>query len=533
MYIIGEQPLGETPVSVSQLSTPPIPYYRWKVEVEGVKTWHIHGFDCSIKSGKASDTIKGMGKAELNFAVLDVPIISQDRVNMYYNSEKVYSGYVDKIPDLSGGKVSISPDSKKFETAVYNADYTSTNATYQQIIQDVLSDKQSQTDILYNASLIDIDDTTAKSIDYNYKSVKTLLNDIVDQLDDRYAGADANQFYFIKTLSTSIKYYLYNSENPAFQDITVTEDDSKIKATRYQVYQKSTSGSETNRLGQVGYDSSTGDYPSLSIENRIGIKEKKYTAPEGLNSSNALNFAYTKLKAETVIPTNIKIKGLDLRRIPVKIGDRIRGYKPETLLWRTIIDCESTSNWLGNAELSTIAKKDTYSITFSGLGGIHYGYPELKQWRKIQKIGFYIRSNKSVTCRVDIANYAQAYGYVNYSMGNYSFGNSTGTDEMNSTYFNVYVGNVNQWIWYDTPITCDDFRYISFSSTDQNATIWIDEIKLYQYHRQFYDGNVIQIDYELGSDFVNVQAGEFQEFVNDDFFNLQKELEQQKIIQEA
>lgn len=535
-HIVGINLIGLKPAPLFWAWKDMTPFYNWKIQVENSKSWFVGNPDCSIIDGNFSVySAGGMGKASLKFSKLDFPLKSGDNIKIYYKGKLKYQGFIEGEPDIANTKIKLSPYSKKFEGSLYNYDYSSTSVTYQTIIQDVLQDKLSQTGVFYNASLLSINSTNTINPNYEYQSMKTVLNEISEQIDDRDDGVDENNFYYIKKYSTNIDITIYNDALPHYTNVTITTNDDKIKATRYQVYQKSTTTGEVLRLGQVGYDTSTGTYPQLAIENRVGIIEKKYTAPTGLNSTNALYFAYQKLISQTDVPTNIKIKNLNLNNFDdIALFKKIRIWKAETLHWNTIIDCDSTSNWSEPVSLSTDAKSGDYSITFSD-SLVHYRYNEMKKWNKITKIGFWLKCTKMGSSFLTFSigeNYRQGYSQEEYSGGFYSAGTfSTVTETFSSTAYYEYtvsIRGINIWQWVETPIEYDKFRTINFANTDTSAIIQIDDISLYQYYRQYNDGNIISIDYDIGSDLATVEAGEYDRLLNDEFFKLQQDYEKQK-----
>jgi hypothetical protein len=516
----------------------PLSYYPWRVEIQGTKTYHIWGPDCPITDAEFEVTLSGMGKASLNFAILDVPIWSNDIVKIYRNGVVRYQGYVDRLPDLEGGKVSISPFSVKLKNFLYSTDYSGGSVTYKQIVEDVISKYNSETFIEYNETLIALTSTQLFSVGPAYASetINNILKDINDQVDNRYDGVDANNFYYIKQLSTTVTQTIYVDDNPPYQSLKFKVDEKKIKATEYDVYQKSTTTNELEFLGTVG-DSTNVDFPALeTVVNRIGTIQAKFQAPTGLSSSEALNFAYQKLKAKAVIPENIKVKGMDINRYDLAIGDRVKIYKQEALLWHEVISCQSTSFW-NNATLSTESKIDVSSIQIDKDSTTYYDFLQTKRWHGQQKFGFYVKANTQgnvlsyslVGFEASTDAELNAYGADVYSHDEYSGVNPT----VASTLYCPYIKTVNTWQWIDIPTTFNTWQRLEFYTNDTSANVYIDSIKLFQTARESYEGNVINLSYDLSNDLVDVEIGEFFEFADDDFFILQKEVEKIKETQQA
>jgi hypothetical protein len=396
------------------------------------------------------------------------------------------------------------------------------------LIDNLLNNLSGQTGILYNETYISLTSTETISPTYDYAKANTILKEIEEQQDNRFSGYDEDNYYYIRPYSTEVDYYIYYNDFPPFSGIESKIDDKKIKLTRAQVFQKSTILNENIRIGQVGYDS-TSEFQSLNIEQFVGIKEGKITVPSGLDSTQSLDYAYKQIISNTDRPINLKTKNFNLNyNSDLEAGQLVRIYDSSKLQWRSIIDCESTSGWSGGT-LSTDSKFDTYSILFGGSSNaIYYSYANLQKWYKLYKIGFWLKSDITGSyINFSIANQIGGYGTGHYSIGYYSIGENTkSVSQFDTDYtFNINVSTPNTWRFYSFPIDIDDFRYIFFRSNNTEAIVKIDNISLFQYYQNFYDANIIEFDYTLGSDLIDITLGKFDENLNDDFFQLQKKLE--------
>lgn len=535
-FTFSELTLTENLQSTILLTGKPISYYKWKVEFVNGNSYFIGANNCPIRDGDFSRGIYGMGNASINFVFFDNVIESQERVRIYYKGVKKYEGFIDGEPDKSGGKITVNPNKNKMINALYNKDFTSTTVTHLEIIEDLLNSLSAQTGILYNETFIDLSSTEVISPNYDYAKANTVLKEIEEQQDNRYSGYDEDNFYYIRAYSTNTDYYIYFNDFPPYSKLESKIDDRKVKITRAQVYQKSTILNENIRLGQVGYDS-TSDFPPLNIEQYTGIKEDKITVPIGLNTTQALDYAYKQIIANTDRPLNLKVKNYNLNyNSNFKEGDKLKIYDSSKLQWRTIIDCETTSYWSGG-ELSTDSKLDTYSLLFGGsTSSIYYSYQNLQRWHKLYKIGFWLKSD-IVGNHVDfsVSNCISGYSKGHYSIGYYSIGeNIKSICQFDTAYtFNISIELANTWKFYSFPIDLNDFRYIFFKTSDTSAIIKIDNISLFQYYQNSYDANVIEIDYTIGSDLIDFTLGRFEENLNDDFFKLKNQVDKlQESIQE-
>jgi hypothetical protein len=528
IYSFGEQILSEVLQSTEFLIEKPISYFNWKVEFVTGNSYFLGSDNCPIIEGDFSRGIYGMGNASLKFAFFDNVIESQERVRIYYKGVKKYEGYINGEPDKSGGKISISPNKDKMLNALYNNDFTSTFVTYLELIENILNSLSEQTGILYNETYLSITSTETISPNYNYAKANTVLKEIEEQQDNRFSGYDEDNFYYVRPYSTEIDYYIYYNDFPPFSGIQSKIDDKKIKLTRAQVFQKSTILNENIRIGEIGYNS-TSDFPPLNIEQFVGIKEGKITVPGGLNTTQALDYAYKQIISKTDRPINLKTKNFDLNYNPdLREGQLVRIYDSSKLQWRTILNCESTAGWSGG-ELSTDSRFDTYSLLFGGSSNtIYYSYNRLQKWYKLYKIGFWLKSDIIGSyINFSISNQIGGYSKGHYSIDNYSIGENTkSVSQFDTDYtFNINVGIPNTWRFYSFPVDIDDFRYIFFRTNNTEAIVKIDNISLFQYYQNFNDANIIEFDYTLGSDLIDITLGKFDENLDDEFFQLKNKVE--------
>jgi 6-pyruvoyl-tetrahydropterin synthase len=513
--VFSESPLvfASTNAALSDISTAA---YLWKVEFYGYKNYYIGHEDCPITDGGFSLTTFGSGNADITLARCTLPLRSQDRINIYYKNTKMWSGFLSKEPDRRSGKLDLSPQIEKFNNAIYNG---ALNGTWSTAISAVLADSNDVTGISYNSYKIGLTSTNTVSITYDYTNVKSLFDDMINTFDGKYYGVDAVNEMYLTSYSTTITKIIYTEDNPGLTDVKVTIDDTKIKATRAQVFQRSTATNSNVRRGQVGYAS---PYPPfLEVEQRTGIKEVKVTVPQSLVSapssqSEALNYAYQQIKAGAVVNTNVSIKNLDYDKYPVTIGEYIRVYQPKALTWATILDCESITGW-NNATLSTsISKRGTGSIQIS-TAITSYEWGRYNSWSGVKKIGFFLYSNNYGNLLSFQLQNALPTGST-YSFGAYSM--STG---ISSSSYNVAYFQPNTWQWIEFPTTWQDFSVVSFQALTTDA-IYIDDISIYGYNKNYYDVNVKEIKFNFNNNLVDVTAGYFDQGLNDEFFALEKKV---------
>jgi len=522
-YRIGASVVSESPVSAARSTALIVPYYKWKVVINGGKTYWIGADDSPIIGGSFEVASKGgLGKASLNFSNMDIPVWHQENVEIYYNGEIKYYGFIDNIPDPEGGKISISPYSVRFPKTLYNYDYSSTFVSIEEIIEDIIGEKSTQLNLIFNPGFLDTGTTEVYNAKYDYIDVKKIFTDLVEQLDDRESGIDARGFYYIQKYSTNINHYIYYDDEPSFTMLTAKTNDSKIKNTRSQVYQRSTSGADQIRLGQVGY--TAGEFAPLDIETITGIKENKIIAPQGLLSTTALNFAYKKLSANSFVPQNIKVKKHDLKRKNLNLFEKTRIWKQEALIWHTIIDCESLAGFTGGS-LSGDSKIGSNSVTWSN-NAIYWNSTEMKRFKGAKKIGFYLKGSQqgeSIDFNVEnvILGSTGSWSLGTWGIGSWGLStSSTGVPIVLQDQYSIYIEKANSWQWVDLNLNTDRFTQLSWV-TRSTYTYYIDEIQIKSIHRQYYDGNIIKIKYQLGTDLIDYELGRFEENLNDELFAIE------------
>lgn len=492
--------------------------YPWKVEFYGYKNYYIGHEDNPITNGSFTVNTYGSGNADIDFARMTLPLKSQDRVNIYYRGVKMWSGFLSKEPDKREGKLDLSPQIEKFNNAIYTG---SLSGTWTTAISSILADSNDVTGISYNAFKIGLSSTDTVTINYDYTPVKQIFDEMINTFDGKYYGVDSINEMFITTYSTTITRTLYNDDSPGFSDVQVKIDDTKIKITRAQVFQRSTATNSNVRLGQVGYG---GSYPAFTeVEQRTGIKEGKITVPPSLSSGDALNYAYQQIRAGAVVNTNVNIKSLDYDRYPVAVGEYIRVYQPLAIAWQTIIDCDSVTGW-NSVQLSTsIMKRGTGSIQVSTAIS-SYEWESKKFWPNIKKIGFFMYSNNYGNILNVTLNSFSGYSAGLYSAGSYSMSTSLTSSSLNISYFTP-----NTWQWIEIPTTWQDWDQISFQALSTD-TILIDDVSIYGYVKNYYDVNVKEIKFNFNNNLVDVTAGYYDQGLNDDFFELEKKV---KLLEET
>jgi hypothetical protein len=513
MFRISSDIISQTRQTSLTVVNPPIPRWNWKVKIGN--TVNYMGWITNIKGGGFTLATSGQTVGRLDFALFDRPIYYGEDVDIWYNTgsewEHLYNGFVSNVPDDQGGVIQLQPYLQRLNEVLIDTVYTSKTKSF--ILNDALTQKSAITGVSYNSVDTDLNDDSTVVISYQFEKLMKIVKDMNNYQSGRYMGV-ANKFFYIRAFETDITQNIYYDDLPPYEKMTVKTDWKKIKATRFvEVTQKVTTNSAS--IGEVG---TGGSYPEIDLENVIGIKEGKINVPGKSQPTAGLDFAYNSLLAQSV-PVTANITNLDYSRKPVHIGQYIRVWTNESLINNTIIDCETTDNWSGDVSTSTDHVEGAKSIQFTadiskGSGWAVYTFPGTIRWRKPEKIGFFIKATQPGDyLEFSWGSYLSGYGMNDYGLGDYGLdGEGQGLWDNVET---VFINGVGEWVNIvvegDNLDTMKYFGIRRKSGNTTDAVINIDNVYLVQYTNKYYDLNVIQIDFNLDSDLVNVKLGEFEE----------------------
>lgn len=389
IYSVSEYALTELPTFVSNTSTNfPIRRFPWSIVMTHrtgghIKTWNIGANDNEIKSLKWGIAEVGCMDLTLSLNVLTIPFYYGNEITVYYNGVNRYRGYVTEIPDDISLNVKCEAYFKRLQEIAFNSTFT--NYTFKEMLQEVIVDKTTATNVYYNDLITDINTTDAYSASYEYEPIKKLLDDYIDFEDDAYCGVNENQFLYIQRRSSVVNKNIYVGN---YGSLKPKKDYSKIKETRYHVYQEDAGGDD---VFIASIPDGTTSYPYLSLEAEVGVKENKLTAPKGLNSTECKDYAYAKLTAQQA-PENIKISDLDISKIDLKIGEKVTVFDSMEKRLHSIITCDTTEGWDGDVTPDS----DDYvegdgSITFDSQDTVCYDFGSVQNYKSISKIGMMIK----------------------------------------------------------------------------------------------------------------------------------------------
>jgi hypothetical protein len=545
MLIVGRQAVGESFNPTADQVTL-LYYYDWFVNWYnsdgGYKKQFFIGMDnVPITNIDFEKNKKICGAGKIKMAFLNFPVDADDYIEIYYQNTLLYRAIVDNSIDPKGGDIKLIPYSQRFGELLLNDTFT--DATIESIVESIIEDNQTNTGVGYNSVFVDTNESTIYSYNFNYTSIKDALQQVLEKLDDREWGVLPSNTFTIYANNSTLDAILTDEVERAYIKVTRKKNLERVKETRRQVFKKNAAGQKT-RVGQVGYDTSSGTYPTLSVENLVRRKEKTYDVSEdNLSSTAALQIAYEDLKKIATYGETIKIKDLDISKYNLDIGDYVKVIDGYELVLETILDCESVTNWT-NATLDndnyvegsgSIQSASGYDPTTSI---ITYDFGEIKRFINPDFLQFMIRSTSETGQVLE-----------------YSFSNNSST--LWSTTTPIYVNSAAVWqliqgdcsssfryfaLRYSDTITLSQ-RYDknvgqmvlsgTFADTPSPVSFNIDRMQVYHYTKNEYTGNVVQLNYKIDKfgSHVDVTLNDYDEQVGEDVFSIEKALEKIDTIQ--
>jgi len=543
MYSVGAQLLG-TFQFPSDYVSPPESLNDWIIEwyhsSGGLKRkYYIDTTSHEITSFRFNVNEKGPGSGTINFSILDFPIDADDYAYIYFNNTRVYQGIVDTEPDDKGGVVNLVPQRTRLKELIYDGSFT--NKTIDEILQTVIEDVDDDSGVLWNAALVDTDDTTQYTITYNYETVENIIENLVSRLDDKYWGVNALGFLYVTEASSTVNKRLYYTENAPYTDIEVERDFSQVDATRFQVYKKDLNN-DSLRIGQVGYAS---PYDPIELEKIVRKKVKKFTIPDVLADADGLSLAYSKLTAQ-FIPETIRINNFDFSAgyFP-SIGDLIQVFDKQDRRLETIIDCDDTDDWTGTVAQDTsdyVEGSASLKMVTSTLNDyMQYNFDNTQYYNQPTRLQFMIKSTLpgsiytlTLTGGSDIIDYS--YGAGIYGDGAWGTGGdaSDATESQTVQVITIYSSNV--WQLVDIPWTSSFHTFRLEYTTDVGSVqVNIDRIQILKVFNKSYQDNVVEYDVEVTPDGVNgtVKLKTIDKLANDELFAAEKRVSELQGILEA
>lgn len=516
MLILGAQSLGvQIGIGAITVATPGI-WVRWQLywyhRSGGLKKIINVGQENSFISGFSFEVNEfGCGAGTINLGYIDFPIDADDMVKIYFKGNIKYTGIVEVTPDIKGGEIQLIPLWNRIKERLVTTSYST--KTVFQILKDVFTVQVTDTGILWADANIVTDSSATYTVSYSYATIEKVINDMIGKLTDKYYGVDANGFFYVKSLDSAVSSQLYYTDSPAYSDIEIETDTSGIKATRYQVYIKQTGTGTTGnlRVGKVGYgttESNGKTYAILPVENLFRIKEDKLTVPDGVTSSDALDYAYALLQSYQYL-TPITVNNVELDKYEPEIGKLITVQDRDEEVLNTILVCDSITGWTNATIDNTYYIEGSGSVKFTcaAIGNyMEYSWSKQIYLKEPQRIGFMIRSSAASGIFLSVKIYSNytsipnSYGNGVYGVGAWGEGDGTGDGEIEYILTNtINIGSVALWYYYDFPLTTPiiRIRFECTSAPSGSTTINVDRIQCFQNYQSTYSQNIVQVNYDI------------------------------------
>jgi hypothetical protein len=538
MYVVSQQGVGSALVFSGASAPNPVSSLRWTLELYhksgGLKkSWALGQDNCPVISIDFEENLLGCGSGTIGLAYIDFPIDIDDYVLIYFNGKLKYRGMINVTPDPEGGEIELIPQHFRLEELLYNGSFTS--KTIAEISATVIAAIKTDADIQYSASLIDTNSSDTISPNYQYESAKKIITDLMERIPTRYYGVRADRFFYIKSFSEVRNNDLFYTDNSAYSDISVEQNNDGIDATHYQVYKKASGASGSEYVGQVGYGGLYPEIPLLTISRK---KEKKLTVSEVLSVNEALEYAYAKLLTMAV-ERRIEIKNIDLDQFEPVVGNLIRVQAQEKETIQTIIDCDSLTNWTGATLDTTDYIENTASITatIENIGdGVSYSFGAMKNYKAIQKFGFMLKSDYSgnilditISYGQNMSDYVVGAGVCGAGECGINAMDESQTESAETiTNNSLNISSSNIWQLFEFEATSGLYKIEWALNQDLPvpAIINIDRIHIYNTDRLQYEDNVVSIKYKItpANENITVQLSSYNFAANQKLFEFDKKI---------
>jgi hypothetical protein len=298
-----------------------------------VKGFKLIFYDVSqVKVGELGADVQLGRISEIEFELMDFgcgafsfvldslppfPISYRTRVDVhpYFDTTPWFSGFIQTTP-----KPGQKPPYRYIGFGFFEQlDWVTVTKSYQSqevslIIKDIIQNIVApNTQIGYNASKIEVTTYTVTDITFDYAFAKDALQQLANIAQGYEFGVDdAREFYF-RAIDTEPHYWYWAGRQ--FQDIDLEEDPQGIRNKLYVKSGKIQTGG-TNIVGSVSDPGSISAY---------GLREEVVTAPDILNTADALQWAGQVLaeKKDTKVKAKIKNVLFDTTKAKIEAKGKI------------------------------------------------------------------------------------------------------------------------------------------------------------------------------------------------------------------
>lgn len=271
-----------------------------------------------IKEARVSEVefeLADFGCGAFSFTVDEEPSFSiGDRtrvaIHPYFDTLPWFIGFVQRRPD-PGAKKPFAYSGfgfyEQLDWILVTKSYTSQDIS--DIVKDIINTIVApNTQIVYNAAKIETVGYTLNSISFDHTKAKDAIQILSDAAQNFEFGVDNEREFYFRAIDTSTIKYLWAGKH--FQEANIQVDPSGIRNKLYVKVGQIQAGG-TNIAGSVSDPTSISAY---------GLREDVITAPEILNTTDALRWAAYILDQKKNPVTQAKIAGYFLDTEKEKIN---------------------------------------------------------------------------------------------------------------------------------------------------------------------------------------------------------------------
>ena len=235
-------------------------------------------------------------------------------VHPYFDAAPWFSGFVQTVP-----KPGQKPPYRYIGFGFFEQlDWVMVTASYQNteisvIIKDIVQNIVApNTQIAYNASKVEATSYTVADISFDHALAKDAIQQLAAIAQGYEFGVDNSREFYFRPIDTEEYYFYWAGRH--FQDVEIEEDPLSVRNKLYVKGGKIQAGG-TNIVGSISDADSIATY---------GLREDMVTAPDVLNTADALQWAGQMLAEKKAPQTKARIKNVFFDTTKAKIDSKGR-----------------------------------------------------------------------------------------------------------------------------------------------------------------------------------------------------------------
>jgi len=317
-----EQRLTGIKTGIPTYVPPELTVKGFKLLFYDVSQTKVGELGADVKVGKVSEIdfeLMDFGCGAFSFVLDSLPVFpigyrTRVDVHPYFDATPWFSGFVQTIP-----KPGQKPPYRFIGFGFFEQlDWTMVTASYQSqevsvIIKDIVQNVVApSTQIAYNASKIEATTYTVTDISFDHARAKDAIQQLAAIAQGYEFGVDNSREFYFRAIDTAVYYYHWAGRQ--FQDVEIEEDPLSVRNKLYVKSGEIQAGG-TNIVGSVSDAASIAAY---------GLREDIVTAPDILNSSDALQWAGQILAEKKDPQTKARIRNVLFDTTKAKIDSKGR-----------------------------------------------------------------------------------------------------------------------------------------------------------------------------------------------------------------